>query len=124
MISVTLPFPPSTNRLWRSVNGRNIKSAEYREWEARAVAGLGRRNAPPLTGPYSILFNCERPDRRRRDLGNLEKALSDALVTGKVIADDCNAERITLAWVRAADSKAPVVRVEIEALAPQPGVSA
>jgi hypothetical protein len=31
---ITLPFPPSTNRLWRVVNGRSILSKCYRDWMA------------------------------------------------------------------------------------------
>lgn len=31
---LTLPWPPSVNRYWRAVNGRNILSAEGRAYRA------------------------------------------------------------------------------------------
>jgi hypothetical protein len=30
--AINLPFPPSTNRLWRVVDGRAICSKPYRDW--------------------------------------------------------------------------------------------
>lgn len=40
-----------------------------------------------------------RPDGRRRDLGNLEKAVSDLLVEMQVIADDSLIEMFSMEWV-------------------------
>lgn len=95
MLIAWVKYPPSANRLWRSVKGRNIKSEEYRDWMA------GNR---PLTymvrGPYRLLIEAQRPDKRRRDLGNIEKPLSDALVQMGGVEDDCLAEEITLRWVK------------------------
>lgn len=102
MLSIMVPFPPSANRLWRSVNGRNIKSAEYRTWENIAVAEAyySSGDKKRIPGSYRLLVEAQRPDRRRRDLGNLEKPLSDILVTLNMVDDDCLAEEITLRWVK------------------------
>jgi crossover junction endodeoxyribonuclease RusA len=117
MLTVTLPFPPSTNALWRAVRGRNIKSEPYRKWEAEAMgivmAERPRLNPHKVTGPYSISIVAERPDARRRDLGNLEKAASDLLVTMGLIHDDCDAERIELRWSGIAPKKPGRVHVTV-----------
>jgi crossover junction endodeoxyribonuclease RusA len=96
-LMVALPYPPSSNRIWRAVNGRNIKSAVYRQWEAkcRQVVATG---AQTVHGPYAIAYVAQRPDNRRRDLGNLEKAASDMLQTLGVIEDDCQCQSISLKW--------------------------
>lgn len=97
-IGFELPWPPSSNRLWRFVPGQRtpLKSAEYRKWLIEA----GRRVGPVATiqGPYRLLLEAARPDKRRRDLGNLEKPVSDLLQSCGVVADDCNAQEITLRW--------------------------
>lgn len=53
-----------------------------------------------------------RPDKRRRDLGNCEKAPVDMLVTYGVLKDDSLIERLTLQW----DSEVTGCVVEIEAI--------
>ncbi|WP_395443596.1 RusA family crossover junction endodeoxyribonuclease [Caulobacter sp. UC70_42] len=113
MIAVSLPYPPSANRLWRAVKGRNIKSAAYREWEGRALVAIAQQRPGHIDGPYSIHIEATRPDRRRRDLGNLEKPLSDALVSAGVVRDDCEAVRILVEWAPGEPSKDAVVHIEI-----------
>ena len=97
-ITVTLPYPPSTNKIWRSVQGRNIKSREYRDWEEEAGYVLVAQRPETITGPFHLDLTFGRPDKRRRDLGNLEKPVSDLLQKYLVIEDDCMAECITLRW--------------------------
>lgn len=98
MIRLSLPYPPSANALWRSVGGRNISSREYREWQKAAAQEALVQRPTKVAGPYSIALSVDRPDNRRRDLANLEKATSDALVSAGVIADDCLARKIELEW--------------------------
>lgn len=103
MITLTLPYPPSSNRLWRSVNGRNIKSAEYRKWETACSHHLLEHRiqlarTKPLAQPYSIRYVAQRPDRRARDVENLPKALGDMLQTLGVIEDDAYCFRSTVEW--------------------------
>lgn len=114
MLRVYAPYPPSTNRLWRSVKGRNIKSAEYRAWEERCR----RETSVFIEGPcgrpdgaYRLTIEAQRPDKRRRDIGNLEKPLSDLLVSIGIVKDDCLAEEITLRWVT--DNLAGRVRMTV-----------
>ncbi len=74
--SITLPWPPSNNRYYRHNRGRTHISAEgqaYRDNVARIIKGsmldIG------LAMPVKIRIECHMPDRRRRDLDNLQKPL-------------------------------------------------
>lgn len=101
MIRVDLPYPPSANRLWRAVRGRNIKSAEYRTWMDSAqrsimAACIGGQ----LAGPYHMEVQAVRPDRRRRDVSNLLKATEDAIVQSGLVADDSDAQSVKISWAK------------------------
>ncbi len=74
--SITLPWPPSNNRYYRHNRGRTHISAEgqaYRDNVTRiiknAMLDIG------LAMPVKIRIECHMPDRRRRDLDNLQKPL-------------------------------------------------
>lgn len=98
ILSFDLPWPPSANRLWRFVPGKHspLKSAEYRKWLSAAAKHIGP--VETIKGPYTMVLEAFRPDNRRRDLGNLEKPVSDLLQACFVVEDDCNAQEITLRW--------------------------
>lgn len=87
--SITLPWPPSNNRYYRHNRGRTHISAEgqaYRDNIARIIKGsmldIG------LAMPVKIRIECHMPDRRRRDLDNLQKAAFDALTKAGFWLDD------------------------------------
>lgn len=118
-VELSLPYPPSANRLWRAVRGRNIKSREYREWLTDAYAAVLRQPRfikAGLVGSYRMVLTAERPDRRRRDLSNLLKPTEDLLQHAGVVVDDCNADRIVLEWSDRAPGTGARVHVLIEAL--------
>lgn len=96
--TILLPFPPSNNAIWRNFGGRTIKSERYRVWQQAASGDLRRQAPKPVEGPYEIEIELERKDKRRRDLGNFEKSVSDLLVACGVVEDDCLAQRVTLSW--------------------------
>lgn len=87
--NITLPWPPSNNRYYRHNRGRTHVSAEgqaYRDNVARiiknAMLDIG------LAMPVKIRIECHMPDRRRRDLDNLQKAAFDALTKAGFWLDD------------------------------------
>lgn len=98
MIQLDLPYPPSANRLWRAVNGRNIKSAEYRSWLIDAARAVPEHVKGKITGPYRMTLLVDRPDRRRRDLSNLVKPIEDLLQAAGVVRDDCDAQGFGVFW--------------------------
>lgn len=104
-IAITLTYPPSANRLWRAVNGRQIKSAEYRAWllENQQIQSVERRLAglttvPTIDGAYSMLVVAVAPDKRRRDLDNLLKPVGDLIQQLGLVADDANCRALSAAW--------------------------
>lgn len=101
MIVFKLPFPPSVNALYRNVPGRGrVKTQRYLTW-LRAAGNEVLAQAPgqpSIRGAVSIAIAVYRPDKRRRDLGNLEKAVTDLLVTYAMIDDDRHVASLLLEW--------------------------
>lgn len=94
-VSLDLPFPPSVNGLYAGKE-RRYKSPAYKTWQSKAVQCL--TDAPMVDGPVSVVYTFTRPDKRKRDLGNLEKAVSDILVKMSVIEDDSFIADMRLKW--------------------------
>lgn len=84
----TLPFPPSVNSYWRRNGGRYFISARGKKFRATVVAQLRALHLPTLAGRLRLVINFYPPDRRRRDLDNMLKALLDALEHGGLYNDD------------------------------------
>ena len=99
-IVLSLPMPPSTNNLFaNSSHGGRFKTEEYDAWLTEAGWRIQAQKPGRIVGPYSIEINVSRPHTKRRmDLANREKAISDLLVKHHVIADDSLCERLTMAW--------------------------
>ena len=70
----------------------------------------GQSKGKKIEGPYKLTILAVKPDKRKRDLGNLEKAISDILVSQNIVEDDCLCEWIVARWV----DKGPECRVIIE----------
>jgi crossover junction endodeoxyribonuclease RusA len=87
---VTLPYPPSINHYWRHFRGRTVISREgqaFRKNVCALLAGGGPRK-PPADGRIALCMDAFPPDRRRRDLDNLQKPVLDALEHAGVYEDD------------------------------------
>lgn len=106
--------PPSVNNLFATVRGgRRIKSKAYQAWLTAAGWEIRARCIPLTAGPVSVDYQVERPkDRRRRDVENYCKALSDLIVACQVIEDDSLIERVTIGWADGVQG----VRVTVTAL--------
>jgi len=81
-----LPYPPSLNHYYRNVRGRTLISAEGRRYRARVKACLV--GSIPLRNRLRVIVRVCPPDRRRRDLDNVLKALLDALQHARAYEDD------------------------------------
>lgn len=99
LIIVTLPYPPSANRMWRHVGKKVLRSAEYERWrkECQTIIRAETRGQC-VAGPYAMTLQVGRPDRRRRDIDNLLKPVSDVMVLAGAVEDDCNCQQIEAAW--------------------------
>lgn len=94
---VTLPYPPSTNRYWRHNRGRTHISAEGKAYRAAIQAALQQAQASSYgTARLALHVSAFPPDRRRRDLDNLFKALLDALAHAGLYEDDAQIDELSI----------------------------
>jgi len=114
MIEITLPWPPTVNSYWRNFNGRTIISAKGREYR-KAVADqvLIQRAAKHIDHAVKVEIKAYRPDRRRRDLDNILKALLDSMTHAGVMEDDALIEDLRVFWAKEVGG---MVKVTIEGL--------
>lgn len=80
----SVPYPPSTNALYATVQGRRVKTKVARDY-ADLVGDMAsilavRRGIPDP--PYRLTIDLWAPDLRRRDADNGVKCLQDALIKG------------------------------------------
>jgi crossover junction endodeoxyribonuclease RusA len=110
-VTLTLPWPPSVNKYWRTFQGRMIISAEGRSYR-KAVADqvLIQRGAKHYAGKLCVVIEAFRPDNRRRDLDNLLKAVLDGCTHAGVWEDDSNIVDLRIYW---ADSIGGMLKVKV-----------
>ena len=110
-ITLTLPWPPSVNKYWRTFQGRMIISAEGRAYR-KAVADqvLIQRGAKHYAGKLRVVIEAYRPDNRRRDLDNLLKAVLDGCTHAGVWEDDSNVVDLRIYW---ADTVGGMLKVKV-----------
>jgi len=99
-LTFTLPFPPSLNNCYANGKRGRFRTERYDSWIARAGAEILRQRPKKIAGPVLLTYEFGEPDKRRRDLGNLEKAPTDLLVSHGIIAGDHGAvvREIKLRW--------------------------
>lgn len=88
MIQLDLPYPPSVNRYWRHNRGVTHISAEGRKYR-EDVCRFARANLiETMDCPVAVDILLNPPDRRRRDVDNVLKAVLDGLQHGGILKDD------------------------------------
>ena len=100
-IVLHLPFPVSTNHIWRHRGGRGYLSERYKAWQKEAGQEwlAQRKNQPKaISGRYGAILIFTKPDKRKRDLDNLIKGVKDFLVDMAVIDDDNLCEKLYVRW--------------------------
>ena len=114
-VCLMLPLPPSANNLFptdKHGHKKRYPSDEYEAWKAEAmVALLEQAPVPTIRGEINVIYTFGRPSKRKMDVFNREKAVSDFLKTQKVIEDDSLIQRGTVQW-----GDVIGCRVEIEAV--------
>ena len=89
MIDVVIPVPPSANALFanrRGGRGGRFKTPRYTQWITAAGWELLMQHPVPIAGRYRL--NITLPMRDSADPDNRIKAISDLLVTHRLIEDD------------------------------------
>lgn len=95
-----LPWPPSANLIWRSVlvgkSPRVLLSARGRAYRREVAAALALAGAARWAGPVGVHLDAYPPDRRRRDIDNLMKAILDACTHGGLWGDDAQVSHLSV----------------------------
>lgn len=93
-IEFALPYPPSTNRVWRMAAGRMVQPESVKHWKRSAGWAARAAGVQPLTGQVAVsiilhprLTTTGRTSAARLDLDNVLKATLDALI-GVAYDDD------------------------------------
>lgn len=110
--AIVLPWPPSVNHYWRrSKNGMMHISAEGVAFREAVGWNAAQQKAPKqLSGDLSVDIEAFMPDKRRRDLDNILKALLDGLTHAGVWLDD---SQIVDLRIRKAKTIGGMVKVKI-----------
>lgn len=111
---VVLPYPPSLNHLWRRVGNKTLLSAEGRKYHATASLLVRIKSQGIPRPPHRVTLLATPPDRRKRDLDNLIKAVLDPVYRGLGM-DDSVVEDLAIRWRR--DGNGARIEVILEPLA-------
>jgi crossover junction endodeoxyribonuclease RusA len=96
MLELDLPYPPSVNHYWRRVGARTLISRGGRAFRTAVCSLLAARGVRPLEGALTVEIFIHPPDRRRRDIDNVQKALLDAMQHGGAYFDDNQIVRLAI----------------------------
>lgn len=99
-ITITLPFPPSVNTYWRMVvikgSPRMLLSQGGRKYRERVNGAWLEAGRPTVAGRLEVSIVAYMPDRRERDLDNLNKAILDGLQHCGMYANDGQVDRLAI----------------------------
>ena len=91
-VVLTLPWPPSVNRIWRASNDRIILSQPARRYHKAAANALSPGKVETLRGRLAVRVVLHPPFSlgvgTRWDIMNREKCMCDALTKQRVWLDD------------------------------------
>jgi crossover junction endodeoxyribonuclease RusA len=96
MLVFELPYPPSVNHYWRHWGTKTLISRGGRAFRKAVCAILAASGVRPLTGALAVEIVVSPPDRRVRDIDNVQKPLLDALQHGGAYADDGQIVRLSI----------------------------
>ena len=95
MTTFTIPFPPTTNHIWKSSGKRRYLSSEYVAFKG-LVDYIVKRERIPKFGDKRMAVAIElcAPNRRRVDIDNRVKAVLDAFTESHVWDDDSQVDQL------------------------------
>lgn len=95
-ITLDLPLPPSVNKAYAIVNGRQVHSRDGREYAARVSAMLAGLVTKPIDFEIQVSAVWFESRQWIADVDNRSKALLDALSKSGVWTDDQLVARLTV----------------------------
>ena len=100
-IEIEMDLPPSVNNLYRLGKGNVYRSPKYVNWRNATLWSVSlQAQFRKISTEYKLTIRVVKPDKRKRDLDNILKALSDILESAGVIENDHFCQHIDLAWVK------------------------
>lgn len=115
MIDLALPYPPTLNHLYGRHGSRTFLKKPGRDYKQRVAEIVSDYGAQTIEGAVAVFVSAWMPDKRKRDVMNLEKILSDSLTSAGVWLDDSQIDVFLI--VRRGVEKGGRVRVVIVELA-------
>jgi len=124
-VRFTIPYPPTANKIWRTVDGHVVLSAEGQAYRRRVKAALidqaeslgfvaGVTKPATFDAKLDVTIGAYTPDARRRDVDNLLKPTLDALQYAGAYRDDYQIDRLEIVR-RGIDRPAGRLEISIEA---------
>lgn len=110
-------MPPSANAMRSHFisDGKvqSTKSKPYAAWKKAAAWEIAAARPGRVDGPYRLSIAVQRDwrSKRARDIDNIIKPVSDALVAAGVVTDDSLAESVSAKWADALGGPAVVVLI-------------
>lgn len=98
-LTLTLPWPPSVNRIWRAVAGRVVLSEPARRYAITCANALPTGRVVPLRGRLRVVMTLHAPSaqaKSRYDIANREKHVFDVLTRQRVWLDDSQIDELTI----------------------------
>ena len=113
--SFFLPWPPSNNTYYRRVGNKTLISKKGREYKKAVLEHCLRFGVKSFgEDKLSVVMIAYYPDRRKRDLDNLFKAVLDGLMKAGVFNDDSQIEYLSIK--KAEIEKPGMIFVDIESM--------
>lgn len=115
MITINLPWPPSSNTYWRRNGSRyfiSTKGQHYRTatgWACHQIRGHYAANVR-----LKISIDAYPPDKRKRDLDNLFKSVLDSLQFATVFVDDSQIDELSIRRMPEREGKLVIKLEQIE----------
>lgn len=110
-------MPPSANGMRSHFidegKVRSVKSKAYAAWKKAAAWEIAAARPGKVSGPYRLYIAAQRDwrSKRARDIDNLIKPVSDAIVAAGVVSDDSLAEEVSAKWADNLGGPAVVVLI-------------
>lgn len=96
VFNVTLPYPPSSNKIWRkSTQGRLYLIKEVREFRTKVMSEVYGK-CTFGESKLNMEIKLYPPDKRKRDIDNPIKSILDALQCAKVYQDDAQIYKLKI----------------------------
>ncbi len=109
---IELPWPPSINKYWRRNGGRYFISPEGTLYRKNVIAKC-RDHKGFFNEKQRLIMSIDAypPDKRRRDLDNILKAIGDSLQHAEVYEDDNQIDGIHISRMPSLEGKV-VIRLQ------------